>query len=142
MVCSAAGGSWSGVVQNGYGVNLMDAVSIGLGIALVFMVWLAIRGMVGDNYQLGEDERQPEPAKEEPKGPTEDDWLDLIRYNIQTIHSNICAIQTKLVSIENEVAQNADDLEPLRRKLHEVAQKVDHVAGHFAFVPTAEILED
>ena len=118
----------------------MDAVSIGLGIALVVMVWLCLRGWVGDNYQLGEEERQP--AEDETAGPTTDDRLDLIFERLESLHLDLCGMRGKLASIENEVSQTADDLEPLRRKLHEVAKQVDHVAGHFAYVPTAEILED
>ena len=117
----------------------MDAVSIGLGIALVFMVWLAIRGMVGDNYQLGEEERQP---AEEATGPTTDERLDLILEAVEKIRIDIYDVRNDLRCVGNEVSQNADDLEPLRRKLCDVAKQVDHIAGHFAYVPTAEIIEE
>lgn len=121
----------------------MDIRLIGLivvGIALVLMILQCLRMWVGDNYQRGEEERQPEP--EQPSGPTLDERLDRICEIIGHLRIDIYDVRQDLRSVANDVAQNADDLEPLRRKLHEVAQKVDHVAGHFAFVPTAEILED
>lgn len=117
----------------------MDAISIGLGIALVVMVWLCLRGWVGDNYQLGEEERQP---AEEATGPTTDERLDLILEAVDHLRIDTYKIQQKLHEVDNNVSQNADDLEPLRRKLHEVAKQVDHVAGHFAYVPIADIIEE
>jgi hypothetical protein len=118
----------------------VDYLLLGTCLALTFVAYVGLRSMVTDNYQRGEEERQPE--EDDATGPTTDDRLDLIFERLESLHLDLCGMRGKLASIENEVSQTADDLEPLRRKLHEVAQKVDHVAGHFAIVPVADIIED
>jgi hypothetical protein len=92
------------------------------------------------NYQRGAKER--EPAEDETTGPTTDDRLDLIFEALERLRVGQHDIRVDLATMDHEVGGISDDLEPLRRKLHEVAKQVDHIAGHFAFVPTAEILED
>lgn len=118
----------------------MDAVSIGLGIALVVMVWLCLRGLSGGSHPDYASFKEENP--DESSGPAVGDRLTSIEESLFSINQIVSGIHSSLVSLENETSGIADDLEPLRRKLHEVAKQVDHVAGHFAYVPTADIIEE
>jgi archaellum component FlaC len=81
------------------------------------------------------------------KQPTKSDKVDanlqastFIRLN--EIDSKLAHIQGDIASLSNEVANASDDLEAIRRKLHELASDVKRISSVFAHVPTAEAVND
>jgi peptidoglycan hydrolase CwlO-like protein len=82
-------------------------------------------------------------ATKKPTQPSKEDRFQVETFSRLTAISNQLAdIKANISAIENEVCQNAGDMEALRRKLHELTGDVKRIGSVFAVIPVAEVVND
>jgi hypothetical protein len=86
-------------------------------------------------------------TNKQPPQPSKSDKVDanlqastFIRLN--EIDNKLASVEISLRSIQYDKNDNANDLESIRRKLHELAGDVKSIKSVFAVIPTADAVND
>lgn len=105
-----------------------------------FFAWLAYCGIMGIKASSCD---WVEFKAKQPLQPSKADRFEMETFTRLTVISQqLARIQGDISGLSNEAANNSDDLEALRRKLHELAGDVKRISSVFAMVPTAETVND
>lgn len=112
---------------------ISDVVCVILGSAIMcFVLWSAHTNITARDW---EEYKDRESFKE-------DHFKESTFTRLTVISQSLAGLASGLASIENEVDATNNDLEALRRKLHEMSQDIKSIKSVFAVIPTADAVND